>query len=97
MAESTVRTEHCCGCGKDTERPVLVRCIESASGPGGMLYACPDCAPRFLSPDAAWELCITHGVTCKACREWPCEVLQTLLGVWRKTRRTLHAISAATA
>jgi hypothetical protein len=97
ITEQPVRVERCCDCGEDTTRPVLVRCIEASSGPGWMLYACPGCAPRLLSPDAAWELCITHGVTCEACRTWPCDVLQTLLGVWRKTRRTLHAVSAATA
>jgi hypothetical protein len=43
------RTETCIDCGQPTASPTLVRCIETASGPGGMLYACPDCAPRYAA------------------------------------------------
>jgi hypothetical protein len=97
MAEDTFRTERCVGCKEETTQPVLVRCIEAGSGPGGMLYACPDCAPRLLPPGAAWELAITHAVVCEPCRTWPCPTLQTLLGVWRKARRPLHPVSTETA
>jgi hypothetical protein len=92
MTEDTVRTERCVGCGEDTTRPVLVRCIEVGSGPGAMLFACPDCAPNLLPPTDAWELVISHAVACETCREWPCETLQILLGVWRKVRRSLHPV-----
>lgn len=41
--------ETCIGCGEVTRQPTLVRCIEVGSGPGGMLYACPACAPRYAA------------------------------------------------
>jgi hypothetical protein len=37
----------CIGCGEITDQPTLVRCVETGSGPGGMLYACPTCAPGY--------------------------------------------------
>ncbi|MCX5203898.1 hypothetical protein OG897_20875 [Streptomyces sp. NBC_00237] len=37
----------CIGCKCLTTAPVVVRCIESASGPGTTLYACPTCAPKL--------------------------------------------------
>jgi hypothetical protein len=43
------RTETCCSCGKTTTKPELVRVIEAGSGPGGLLYACPDCAPHITA------------------------------------------------
>ena len=43
----------CCRCERVTDRPVLVRVIESGSGPGGMHYACPDDARWYATlPDA---------------------------------------------
>lgn len=39
--------EICCHCERETTAPVPVRYIESPSGPGRTLYACPDCAPKL--------------------------------------------------
>jgi hypothetical protein len=43
------RVEICVDCEQPTREPTLVRCVEVGSGPGGMLYACPDCAPRYAA------------------------------------------------
>ncbi|MFF3689482.1 hypothetical protein [Streptomyces sp. NPDC002187] len=37
---------NCCRCERSTEAPVLVRIIESPSGPARAVYVCPDCAPQ---------------------------------------------------
>ncbi len=39
----------CIGCERLTTAPVPIRWIESVSGPGTTLYACPDCAPHLSS------------------------------------------------
>ncbi|GAA0456008.1 hypothetical protein GCM10009544_18420 [Streptomyces stramineus] len=35
----------CCKCLRATSAPVAVRYVETGSGPGIPLYACPHCAP----------------------------------------------------
>ncbi|MFD1828709.1 hypothetical protein ACFSJS_03380 [Streptomyces desertarenae] len=45
----TGRRVPCCRCERLTDRPVLVGVVESGSGPGGMLYACPDHARWFAT------------------------------------------------
>lgn len=37
----------CIKCKKNTSAPVAVRWIQSMSGPGTTLYACPECAPKL--------------------------------------------------
>ncbi|MEJ8653858.1 hypothetical protein WKI65_38930 [Streptomyces sp. MS1.AVA.3] len=41
-------TADCLLCKRTTEAPVAVGYVERVSGPGVMLYACPDCAPHFI-------------------------------------------------
>ncbi|MBB5934604.1 hypothetical protein [Streptomyces zagrosensis] len=48
------RSATCLRCKRLTYAPIEVRYTERASGPGVALYACPDCAPRYVpspSPD----------------------------------------------
>lgn len=40
-----VRVALCIRCRRNTTAPIPVRWIESTSGPGTTLDACPDCAP----------------------------------------------------
>lgn len=42
-----VRGALCIRCHRNTTAPIPVRWIESNSGPGTTLYACPDCAPTL--------------------------------------------------
>lgn len=44
MSETKARPTVCYRCGHLEDFPVLVRIIETGSGPGGMLYACAGCA-----------------------------------------------------
>ncbi|MFE6159949.1 hypothetical protein ACFQ7F_13675 [Streptomyces sp. NPDC056486] len=37
----------CAECHELTTAPVAVRWIQSTSGPGTTLYACPNCAPKL--------------------------------------------------
>lgn len=39
----------CIGCGRITDAPTLVRVVETGSGAGGMLYACPACVRRYTA------------------------------------------------
>lgn len=41
-------TAICCRCGRVTGAPVAVRWIQSDSGPGVVLYSCPECAPQLV-------------------------------------------------
>jgi hypothetical protein len=41
------RALFCIGCDRITNAPTLVRVVETASGAGGMLYACPACVRRY--------------------------------------------------
>lgn len=38
---------YCVRCGTYSEDALLVRVVETGSGPGGMLYACPDCRHQY--------------------------------------------------
>ncbi|MFF0445580.1 hypothetical protein ACFYT4_04010 [Streptomyces sp. NPDC004609] len=42
------RSARCLNCGRLTTAPVTVRRIETPSGPGRTLYACPACAPLLV-------------------------------------------------
>lgn len=54
-------------CEHITSTPMLVTWIESGSGPGWNLYACPDCAHHYLTPDAALQIAVEHAVACPDC------------------------------
>lgn len=41
-------------CGHPTCAPVTIRQIHRTSGAGLTLYACPDCAPRYI-PGPQWD------------------------------------------
>lgn len=88
MTDDTARTEQCTVCKTVTRMPVVIRVVESSSGPGAILYACPTCAPRHLTRDEAWRVYIRHAAACAACKPWPCETGQALVKVWRASPRT---------
>ncbi|GGZ12232.1 hypothetical protein GCM10010387_00080 [Streptomyces inusitatus] len=41
-------------CGHITSAPVAIRWIQTASGPGRTLYACPDCV-HLYNPGPHWD------------------------------------------
>ncbi|MGW8378053.1 hypothetical protein [Streptomyces sp. ODS28] len=43
----------CCECGVWDTDAVLVRIVETGSGTGGMIYACPQHAPDWLRQSVA--------------------------------------------
>ena len=52
MNPASVR-DFCVLCEEATHRPVMIDAIETGSGPGAILYACPPCARVYaLSPRA---------------------------------------------
>lgn len=57
----------CLDCHTLTETPVLLYAIERQSGPAFPVYACPDCAPARLTPDAAMALLFNHTQACDEC------------------------------
>lgn len=77
----------CARCEHITPTPVLVLWIDSGSGPGWSLYACPGCAHLYLTPDAAWRLTIEHAVACPGCHgDGLCATGQVLERVHRAAR-----------
>ncbi|UGY93141.1 hypothetical protein [Streptomyces gobiensis] len=62
----------CARCQQLTDRPVRVREIHSATGPGYNLWACPGCAPHYPpGPDALvdvrWKEYLDHVALCRRC------------------------------
>jgi hypothetical protein len=77
----------CVACEQTTDRPVFVCWIDSGSGPGWSLYACPDCAGRILDEQAAWRLVVDHGANCPTCLgDGRCGTAEMLLEVHRAAR-----------
>lgn len=62
----------CLDCQTLTETPVLLYAIERASGPAFPVYACPDCAPARLTPDAAMSQLFNHTTACDECTPLEC-------------------------
>jgi hypothetical protein len=57
----------CVKCKDITKTPVPVRDVDPGTGPVITLYACPGCAPGYLTPDTAWSLAIQHAAACGGC------------------------------
>ncbi|MEU2179291.1 hypothetical protein [Streptomyces thermolilacinus] len=55
-SEPAVTVALCIKCHKLTNAPVAVRWIQSTSGPGTTLYACPDHAPGLTPGPMPGEL-----------------------------------------
>ncbi|HEX5568236.1 MAG TPA: hypothetical protein VFY14_15145 [Streptomyces sp.] len=54
----TARAANCVRCGEHTATPVLVHVVESGSGPGALIYACPT---------HAWAEILNHTTSCADC------------------------------
>nr|WTB29976.1 hypothetical protein OG781_11190 [Streptomyces sp. NBC_00830] len=77
----------CVECEHITETPVAVRVIHANSGPGWNVYACPDCAPSYLTLDHAWGLYIEHVAGCRDCtREACCVMGAALVHIHRRSQ-----------
>lgn len=81
----------CVTCQTITEQPILIRSIEQNSGPGWSLYACPDCAPGYLSTEEAMQLLFDHTASCAECAlpspAEPCPQGRALVTVHSRTLR----------
>jgi hypothetical protein len=81
--------ETCVNCARTTATPVLIRWIEGNSGPGWAVYACPVCAPAYLSEATAWRMAFEHAAGCQACHDLgACPMGGALLLVHQTVRRT---------
>lgn len=47
--------ERCARCGVDTGEPVMIAAVETGSGPGAIVYACPPCARAYARTPLAPE------------------------------------------
>ncbi|MEV6207021.1 hypothetical protein [Kitasatospora sp. NPDC051914] len=83
LARTPVRM--CVGCKATTTSPILVRHIEQQSGPGCSIYACPACAPDYMSPNEAFSALFDHTLGCEQCSlpspAEPCPTGHTLVRV----------------
>jgi hypothetical protein len=79
----------CVGCSAITTDPILIRSIEQGSGPGWSLYACQECAPSYLTADAAMQLLYDHTSACAQCAlpspTEPCPTGRILVRVHSRT------------
>ncbi|MFI1951976.1 hypothetical protein ACH437_08990 [Streptomyces xinghaiensis] len=57
----------CAGCNHVAATPFLVRVIETSSAASRPLFACFECASRFLTAEAAFQLALEHVRSCRAC------------------------------
>lgn len=94
MPHDTQPTTHgpvrmCVGCQTISNTPILIRSIEQGSGPGWSLYACPDCAPGYLSSAEAMQLLFDHTAACEQCAlpspAEPCPTGRILVRVHSRT------------
>jgi hypothetical protein len=78
----------CVRCQEICDVPIRVRDVDPGSGPIHTLYGCLTCAPRLISPDAAWRLALEHAVPCSDCRggDTLCPVGQALDEVYQAAR-----------
>ncbi|MGW5568482.1 hypothetical protein ACWEWD_34390 [Streptomyces tendae] len=85
----------CLDCQTLTETPILLYAIERASGPAFPVYACPDCAPARLTPDAAMSQLFNHTTACPECTPLECCALGWALS--KVVGRSLRRIRSAAA
>lgn len=73
----------CVRCKNTTPTPVTVRTIHANTGPGGNVYACPECAPHYLVSDDAWQLYMEHVSDCRGCTDSTCSTGPILTRVYK--------------
>jgi hypothetical protein len=77
----------CVHCNDTTDQPIFVRWVDSGSGPGWNLYACPPCAGLILSEEDAWGLLVGHGSACPVCTgDGACAIVDVFVEVHRAAR-----------
>jgi hypothetical protein len=76
----------CAECSKITDQPIIIRIIHAATGPGWNVYACPDCAPHYLTADEARQLWVEHMAACRVCTADGCEIGTALRRVFEQPR-----------
>lgn len=68
MSNAIARPTPCYRCGTIENFPILVRVIESGSGPGAMLYACSEHARRDYEAHFTWCPTCRTGERCETSR-----------------------------